>query len=602
MPSERRRTHPDAADRAAAIDSRRRDVARRRKPSRLSTVISSLSSTIAVAALTLLAPAAPGQQGSASPRPRLLVLCSVDQLATWVLQRGLPHMGESGFRRVLREGVEFTQCAYQHGCTETGPGHATLGTGAPARIHGIVKNEWHDPRTGAHVYCAAQPGVDALPDYPEGRDRGPGRLLVPTLGDSLKAHLGRQAKVVSVAWKDRSAILMAGQSADAVAWFEVSTGRLVTNTRWGPSAPAWVVAFNRDKKLDAFFGWTWDRIAPASAYADLVDDRPFEQPQPAAVKTHTLPVRIDGAGASGPGTAFWTHAFYSPVSNEATLLAAEGALEAEGLGFDDVPDLLCLSFSGNDTIGHVFGADSVEARDALLRVDALLARLFARLDERVGVGRWMVALSADHGVSPTPEVAMLARVAAGRGPLQARAKAAAETALTAQYGARTGKVTFVKMVAEMGLFFDRDVFQKLAGKEPLAPLLEQAAAIAAEAVRNAPGMYTAFSVPQLLRDGPGDDPIRRAMFFGLHPERAGDVLMVIEPFRLEGATTASHGSPWPYDREVPLLAMGGGLRVGVRCAASVTPGLGVVLMARALGLPRPPAAVEDVPGGVFVGQ
>ncbi len=557
----------------------------------------SLLALLATLSATALAPA----QQATPPSPRLVVLCSVDQLATWVLRRGLPHLCEDGIRRVLREGVEFTQCAYEHGCTETGPGHATLGTGAPARIHGIVKNEWHDPTTGQAVYCVSEEGVDALPGMPEGRNRGPRRLLVPTFGDSLKAHLGRTARVVSVAWKDRSAILMAGRSADAVAWFEISTGQLVTNKRWGDAAPAWLIAFNRARTLDSYHGWTWDRIGPASAYADLIDDRPFERPLPATITTRTLPVRVDGASA-GPCAAFWEQAYHSPIGNEVTYRAVEAALDAEQLGIDDTPDLLCVSFSTNDTVGHVFGADSVEARDALLRVDALIARLLARLDEKVGRGRWMFMLSADHGVSPTPEVAMLARVAAGRGLLQARARAAAEAALAARFGARTGKAPFIRMVAEMGLFFDRAVLQEVAGREPVANVVATAAAIAADAVGRAPGIYTAYSVPQLLRDGPGHDPIQRAMYFGLHPERAGEVLMVIEPFHLEGANAASHGTPWPYDREVPLLAMGGGLRAGLQCAATVSPGLGVVLMARALGLPKPPAATEDVPTGVFAGQ
>ncbi|HLQ36242.1 MAG TPA: alkaline phosphatase family protein, partial [Planctomycetota bacterium] len=139
--------------------------------------------------------------------PRLVVLCAVDQLATWVLDAALPHCGPDGFQRLIRDGVQFPHCAYLHGCTETGPGHATLGTGAPASVHGIVKNQWWDPGTRHFVYCADDKSAEALEDLPEGKGKGPGLLLVPTLGDLMKQQFGAAAKVVSVSWKDRAAIL-----------------------------------------------------------------------------------------------------------------------------------------------------------------------------------------------------------------------------------------------------------------------------------------------------------------------------------------------------------------------------------------------------------
>jgi hypothetical protein len=163
-----------------------------------------------------------GDTPSLSDTPRLVVLCSVDQLASWVWREGLPHFADDGgFKRILREGVNFTNCAYEHGCTETGPGHATIGTGAPAAEHGIVRNNWWSPAQGAAVYCVGHLS-GSLPGMLVGRNRGADRLLAETLADVMRAKVPG-CKIGSVAWKDRSAILMVGKHADVAAWFEVTT-------------------------------------------------------------------------------------------------------------------------------------------------------------------------------------------------------------------------------------------------------------------------------------------------------------------------------------------------------------------------------------------
>lgn len=530
--------------------------------------------------------------------PRLLVLCSVDQLATWVLAAALPHMGDGGFRRLRRDGVDFEHCALVHGCTETGPGHATLGTGAAAAVHGIVKNEWWDREHGAAVYCVADAAVAGLPELPEGRQRSARWLMVPTFGDAMKAAIPG-AKVVGIAWKDRAAILMSGRKADLAAWFEVATGRLVTNTAYVQAAPGWLLQFDAQKPLDTLFGWQWDRFASGAAYKGLQDDRPFEAVHQNGLKQRTLPQAITG-GKDAAGPSFYADAYLSPLANTVTLAAAKAAIEGEALGADAVPDLLCVSFSSTDAIGHAFGPDSIEARDALLRLDAQLAQLLQYLDDRVGRGRYVFVLSADHGVGPVPEVAKAEGLDAGRGPLLLRARAAAEKALSAMTEPPLAG-RYIQHAGGMALWFDATRLAEAAaatGKDGAA-MRQQAAEVAAAAVARVPGIETAFATADLLQHGGGDDPIRRAMFAAVCAARVGDLLLVARPRWLDGGVCASHGSPHPYDREVPLLAMGPGLQAGARCSAAVSPGLGVVLMSRLLGLPKPEAASDEVPEGVL---
>lgn len=547
----------------------------------------------AILAVAAFAPAqaATGSPGAAEP-PRLLVLCSVDQLARWVFEAGRPHLAaDGGFRRLLDGGVEFSQCAYEHACTETGPGHATIGTGAPASVHGIVRNEWWSPDDAAKVYCVGEV-VAPLDDLTEGRNRGPGRLLVPTFGDSLKQHV-KGAKVASVSWKDRSAILMAGRSADAVVWFEASTGNLVTNTAWAESTPPWLRAFNDAHTIDDYHGWVWDRCGPDAAYEGLVDDRPYELPHQNGSNQRTLPQPITG-GKPDPDQAFYTEVYASPIGNTMVRLAAEAAVQGMALGSDEVPDLLCISFSSTDLVGHYFGPDSVEARDALLRLDRDLATLLDFLDRTVGAGRYAFFLTADHGVGPTPEWAREQGVDAGRGALLKNARAAAEKALTQQYGAPPARKRWFAHTGEGTFFLNQDVLRDRGVEGPV-----EASRIAARAAAGTAGVHAAFATEDLQTGGDDGDPLRAALVRSLCPGRAGDVQLVLRRNWLDGFTPASHGTPFPYDREVVALLMGPGVPAGKRVDAPITPGCGTVLFAAMLGVPRPVGATEELPAGVL---
>lgn len=537
------------------------------------------------------------QQQPSVERPKLVVLCSVDQLATWVFEQGRPFFAaDGGFRRLLDRGVHFPQCAYEHACTETGPGHATIGTGAPARGHGIVRNSWWSPADRAETYCVKET-MPALDGLPEAKDRGPGRLLLPTLGDSLKAHVPG-AKVASVSWKDRSAILMAGRSADAVAWFENGTGNLVTNTAWTKTTPAWLTEFNTKRAIDGFFGWSWDRIGSPDAYANLVDDRVGEMPHLNGSNQRTLPQVVNG-GKTEVGPAFWTEVYASPLGNTMVRLAAEAAVHGMKLGDDAVPDLLCVSFSATDIVGHYFGPDSVEARDTLLRLDRELATFLVFLDTEVGVGRYAIFLTADHGVGPLPEAAKAAGLDAGRGALQTQARAAAEKALIERFGAAPEGKRWIPHVGEFSFYFDDAVIESNRGAVDATTLRRDAARLAASVAAGAPGIAAAFATADLLESGDTTDPLRRALVKGLCPGRAGDVQMVVKPYWVDGVIPATHGSPHAYDRDVVAIAMGPDLAPGTRIAAPITPGFGVVLFARMLGIPAPTGAVDVVPPGVL---
>ena len=524
----------------------------------------------------------------AQVRPRLVVLVSVDQMAEWVYAQAAPFLAaDGGFRRLAERGVTFRNCEYEHACTETGPGHATIGTGAPAMRHGIVKNLWWDRALGKSVYCVGEP-AEALADLPEGKDRGPGHLLVPTLADSLKAHVAG-SRVASVSWKDRSAILMAGASADVVVWFETSTGNLVSNKNWLDETPAWLAEFNAAHRIDSFFGQSWDRVGPESAYAGLVDDRRYESAHRNGSGQRTLPQPLTG-GEKAPGKAYYAQLYASPFGNTAVRHAAEAALRGMQLGKDEVPDLLCVSFSSTDVVGHAFGPDSVEARDTLLRLDRELAALFRTFDEEVGEGLWAVFVTADHGVGPTPDAAREHGVAAGRGPIDAWVRSAAEAALKKEYGPLADGERYVLRVSENTIYLNEEV---------VADRRLFARRVAARAAAKVRAVMTAYATDDIVDAWDHGDPIRRALANALLPARAGDVQFVLRPYWVNGGIPATHGSPHAYDREVIGFAYGPGLPPGRILDAPITPGFGVVLFAKMLHVPKPTAAHEKVMPGLL---
>lgn len=549
-------------------------------------------------ALTLaltLAGAGRAQTPAPEPaRPRLIALVAVDQLAAWVLEQTWPHLGDGGFRRIAREGVTFARCAYRHACTLTAPGHATLATGAPAAAHGIIGNSWFDRESGKSVYSCEDKDVTLLGGKASGSGRSPAKLLAPALGDAMKAHLGAASQVVSISWKDRAAILLGGRGADAAVWVEDSTGTFQSSTWYGTALPEWVAKINERRPFDACFKKVWDRVGPPEAYAGLVDEQPFEVPAPGG--NRSLPRTMNG-GKDEITVNFYAQLAASPFPNEILADAARAAIDAGGLGRDDVPDLLGLSLSANDIAGHNFGPGSVEARDLVLRTDRVLAAFLDHLDAAVGAGKWAVILSADHGIPPVPEPLAKQRLDAGRALLGRAAAMAANKALVSAYGeAPADPGRWIAGYDGLSLFLLRAELEKK------SPDFDRACEIAAAAALTVRGIHAAVPASRLRAGRHPDDRVHRSLAAAAHATRAGDVLFAVAPYWLDSLSPSTHGTPWPYDQEVPLLAAGPGLARGVVSHVSVSPGLAAVLGARLCGIPPPSLAEDEVPGGVLTGR
>jgi predicted AlkP superfamily pyrophosphatase or phosphodiesterase len=488
------------------------------------------------------------------PRPRLVVVISIDQFRAEYLQRFQRHFGRAGFNLLLKEGANFSEAQYEHSITQTCPGHAVILTGSYANVNGIVANVWYNPAERRAEYCAADTTVRLIGANSEGRS--PRNLRDSTVGDALKNATGGRGRVLAVAGKDRSAIMMGGHRADAAYWTEDTL--VVTSTYYMKELPAHVTRFNAQGPITRYRGATWDRALPAAAYRQAGPDNvPAEEDIGGMGRTfpHRLSANVSSESfIEGFGT--------SPFENEVVVDFAMELVRAEQLGQDDDPDLLAVGFSANDLVGHSFGPDSHEVMDMTIRTDRLLERFFAFLIQQVGRDRLVIALTADHGVAPLPEVERARRPRTNAARIDPAVIAgAAERALRARFGAPRGPAW---MERPSWLVYQGwpSLYLNLWALEDRGIKVEDAEVVAKAAVRAVPGVEQVLTGSELNQQRVRGAHSRSELSYD--PERSGQIFYVLAPYLLPGAEPqgTNHGSPWTYDTHVPLLLFGSGVVAG----------------------------------------
>lgn len=534
--------------------------------------------------------------------PRLIVLVYFDQFRGDYLQRWQAQFGDGGFKRLTADGAWFTDCHYPYAYTITAAGHASVATGCAPADHGLIGNDWYDRAAGKSVNCVGSDRHEQVPartaegtdeDEKKGAKGGvsPERMLKPTVADALKAGTSGKGKVVSLSLKNRGAAAPGGKAPDACYWMDGGTGKFVTSTYYRDGVHPWVAEFNTAKPADRWRGKTWDRLR-----ADLDYDK-LSGPDDASG---------EGKGAAGQGRTFphpfeptdpkvkpvyFTAVYTSPFGNELLLELAEKAIAAESLGADDVPDLLSLSFSSNDAIGHAWGPDSQEVLDVTLRSDRVMKRLLDVLDEKVGKGKYVLAMTADHGVCPLPEASRKQGKDAAR--VQPAGPAKVEAFLTEKYGKGAGK--WVEAVAGPWVYLNPKAV-KAANVKPS----DVEAALAAWLAKQF-GVQAAWTRTQLIAGVPEADTFGTMVARSFRPERCGDVYVLLKPYYLPAAplsTGTTHGSPHPYDTHVPLVVYGTGVVAGVR-KERVTPLATAAILSEAAGVKPPTGATAPLPSGLF---
>jgi hypothetical protein len=550
-------------------------------------------------------PAHSAAETSKAETPRLLVLVFFDQLRGDYLTRWDALFGEGGFHRLEKDGAWFPNCHYPYSDTVTAVGHASVATSCSPRTHGIIGNDWYDRAAGASVYCVSSERYQRVPpdalrvktetDKKKTKGLSPERLLAPTLGDALKEATGGKGRVVSLSLKDRSAVLPGGQRPDACYWMDLTNGQFVTSTYYRDALHPWVAEFNRSGVIDAWVGKKWTRLR------EQLDYEKHSGPDDAAGEgtllfTRTFPHALGNGGVLNAKTAYYGALYNSPFGNNVLLALARRAIEAEKLGQHDQADLLCLSFSSNDAIGHCWGPDSQEVLDVTLRTDAIIKELLATLDRQVGKGRYVLVLTADHGVCPLPEAARRRGEAALRiDPTALLKKASAY--LCERFQVPAEDTRWLETSEGPWLYLNRGLLSRHHLKQ------SEVETALANWLAKQPGILRTYTRSQLLAGIAAEDAIGQSVLRSFFPAHSGDVCLIVKANHLltTWLTGTNHGTPHPYDTHVPLLVYGAGVRPGVRREA-LTPLAAAVILARAVGIKPPAKAEAKLPADLFLAR
>jgi predicted AlkP superfamily pyrophosphatase or phosphodiesterase len=532
-----------------------------------------MASRLVVAGL-VLACLLSGALGAATDRrPRLVVLLVIDQMRGDYLDR-FGHQWTGGLRRLMDRGAVFRQALYPYLNTVTCAGHATLATGSFPATHGIILNQWWDRAAGRSLACIEDPAAPLLTTgTPLRGGASPVRLLVPTLADEMRTQLATAPRIVSLGGKHRSAVMMAGRRADFLAWFDPAARGWVTSSHYAPTMPPLLADFARMNSLDRDPALTWTRALPDSAYlfADDPDGR--------------TPVRGVGAVFPHPLGHPSEQTFYqawddSPFADAALAKLAQTTLRSLQLGRGPGTDFLAVSFAGVDGVGHRYGPFSHEKQDALARVDREMGALLDQLDQQVGAGEYVVALSSDHGVSPIPEQAVKQGFDAGRivsRPVREAVDAALKPFL--------GEGRHAAAYQNTQFYFQPGVYDQLRAN----PAALQAAI---RALEQTPGVRTVLRSEDVERGTVADASLGRTARLSHFPGRSGDLVVIPKPYWITTAEAATHGTGYHYDAHVPVILMGKGIRPG-EYFRPVTPADVAPTLAHLIGvtLARPDGAI-----------
>src|ERR1051325_387002 len=358
--------------------------------------IVSISSCVVLSSFLFAQPGPVPQQKNA---PKLIVGIVVDQMRADYIYKYWNKYGNDGFRRLVNEGYSCKNTNYNYVPTYTAPGHASVYTGSTPCVHGIVGNNWYDKSNGKNVYCVEDYSVHAVGGNEKSGQMSPKNLLSTTIGDQLKLSDNMGSKVIGIALKDRGAILPAGHSANAAYWFDPETGNWISSTYYKKELPSWVNDFNKKGLTNKYTSQPWNLLLPPDQYSESVpDDNKYEgkfSGENAPVFPHDIPKLLAANGGAGLIRS-------TPFGNSLTKDFAIQTITSENLGKGNFTDMLCVSFSSTDFVGHMYGPQSMEVEDTYLRLDKDIAELLKFLDGWVGKGNVVVFLTADHGGCETP--------------------------------------------------------------------------------------------------------------------------------------------------------------------------------------------------------
>lgn len=511
------------------------------------------------AALLLLISIPAAFASAYNAHPKLIVIIVIDQFRGDYLERYHDQFVDGGFRVFLERGAYFADCNYDYANTRTAPGHATLFTGSYTSGHGIVANEWWDPQKKKRVTSVEDDATKLVGIEGGGPGASPHNLLNDTLGDELKLATGGKARVFAISLKDRAAILPGGFSADGAYWIDPKSGAWITSTFYRADLPEWARNFNGSHRAEKYWNREW-KDGSGNALGS------------------TAPRN----GKDGKPAGFYEVIGATPFANEYQFEFAKELVLYEKLGAGPATDLLAISLSANDILGHQVGPDSLQMRSMALELDRQLSEFIGFLGHQIGLANAWMALSADHGVAPLPEVAKTLRLPAAN--LDGKAlREQINSLLSKKYEKKADYL--VEMDYPLA-WLNEDAFAGAGRKEA------DAETDAGESMKQV-GLAGYFTKSKLASEQTAATEMGRRYAHSYSPEGSWYVMGVPKPFEVGTTRGTDHESPFSYDTHVPLAFYGLAFQPGVYRTHAEPVDLAVTL-ASLLGINAPAKATGRV--------
>ncbi|ADY54084.1 type I phosphodiesterase/nucleotide pyrophosphatase [Pseudopedobacter saltans DSM 12145] len=480
------------------------------------------------------------------PRPKLVVGIVVDQMRWDYLYRYYDRYQNDGFKRMLNEGFTCENTFIDYVPTVTGIGHSSVYTGTVPAVHGIAGNDFIIRATGETMYCAGDDKVETVGSSSKAGKMSPRNLLSTTIGDELKLATNFRSKVIGIALKDRGAILPVGHAADAAYWFDSSTGGWITSTYYMNQLPEWVKKFNSQKLPEKYLKQDWNTLYDIKTYVQsTADNTPYEglfDGQEAPV----FPIKTSHMFKKDLGILRTT-----PFGNTFTLDMAKTTIENEKLGQGSVTDMLAVSLSSTDYIGHKFGVNAIEIEDTYLRLDKDLADFFKFLDQKIGKGEYTVFLTADHGAAHNIKFSVDNKLLSSNwsaSKVQREMNKRLEETFKVKdlvLSIKNSQVHFNYTILN-GNKLDEDEVRK----------------VCTNYLKTQPEIAFVIDLNK-IGDAAVPEEIKKRVVNGYNQHRSGGIQIVLNPAVFSSGSSGTSHSAWnPYDSHIPLVWMGWGIEKG----------------------------------------
>lgn len=480
-------------------------------------------------------------------RPKLVIGIVVDQMRWDYLYRFFPYFQTNGgFRRLIEGGMNCDNTMIPYLPTVTACGHTCIYTGSVPAIHGIAANSWFDEQEHKNVYCTDDDSVHTVGSNTEEVGKmSPRRLWTTTIGDELRLSNNFRSKVFAISIKDRASILPGGHSANEAFWYDGKTGKFVTSSYYTEHLPAWVDAFNQRDLPDSFYNLNWKKLLPNAIYKENTD-----QPgnayssKPLGKEEDKLPYNLSRLVGKDYGKISST-----PYGNDLLVSLAKDLIRNEKLGKGSETDMLAISFSSPDYIGHAWGPNSEELMDAYLRLDNSIADLLNYLDKYVGKGNYTLFLSADHGGAHMPEFLAKHGIPGGR-----RTDESLTREINTGLEAKFHKTGIVREIIEGDLYFNNKELEGLDKEEVKKAVI---------AISEQDPDILRVVDKENIASATLNSRIKTMVTNGYIPGRTGQMQILLKAgYLFNGPTGSNHGVWYPYDAHIPLIFYGWGIKKG----------------------------------------